>query len=168
MGEKIRAKVAKVLNSREIVITAGSTEGVVIGMYFDVMDRKGEDIIDPDTSELLGSVERPKVRVRIMHVQERIALATTFKTQKINIGGRGTEIGAVLGVFSQALMPPRYVTKYETLKTDEKTWEDVEEKQRHVKIGDPVVQVIEEVGALREALDQRTAPSNRTTSLATP
>ena len=69
MSPPIRAKVARILNSREIVITAGSSSGVLIGMYFDVMDPKGEDIMDPDTGDILGSLERPKVRVQVTQVK---------------------------------------------------------------------------------------------------
>ena len=43
MSAQIRAKVVRVPNSPEIVITAGESKGVVVGTYFDVMDRKGED-----------------------------------------------------------------------------------------------------------------------------
>ena len=46
-----------------MVINVGSNNGVVVGMRFDVMDTKGQDVQDPDTGELLGSIERPKVRV---------------------------------------------------------------------------------------------------------
>ena len=125
MSELIRTKVARVLNSREIAIAVGAEHGVKVGMYFDVMDSKGEDIRDPDTGEMLGSLEPPKVRVKVTQVQERLSVATTFKKEKINIGGSGYALGAI--GLSQALMPPKYVTKYETLKTDEKTWEDLEE-----------------------------------------
>ncbi len=38
-------------------------------------------------------------------------------------------------------MPPKWVTKYETLKTEEKTWEDLDEEASYVKVGDPVIQV---------------------------
>lgn len=143
MSELIRTKVARVLNSREIAIAAGAEHGVKVGMYFDVMDSKGEDIRDPDTGEMLGSLERPKVRVEVTQVQERLSVATTFKKEKINIGGSGYALG-VIGL-SQALMPPKYVTKYETLKTDENTWEDLEEEESFVSSGDPVVQVKEKV-----------------------
>ena len=34
------------------------------------------------------------------------------------------------------------VTRQETLKTSEKTWEDLDEKESYVKTGDPVVQII--------------------------
>lgn len=170
MSDQIRAKVARVLNSREIVITAGSKNGVIVGMYFDVMDPKGEDVTDPSTGEVLGSIERPKVRVRVTQVQERISVASTFKKQKVNIGGTGSIFGD-LGMVSRALMPPKYVTKYETLKTDEKTWEDLEKEKSYVKTGDPVVQVIEEVIEeidLKEAEDigEQYAPGDARTSRA--
>ena len=144
MSERIRAKVARVLNSREIVIAAGTDNGVDVGMYFDVMDPKGEDIRDPDTGKVLGSVERPKVRVRVTQAQDQISVASTFRKRTVNIGGTGTYFGD-LGAFSRALMPPKYVTKYETLKTNERTWEDLSEEQSYVKIGDPVVQVIDQI-----------------------
>lgn len=143
MSDLIRAKVARVLNSREIAITAGITQGVTVGMLFDVMDPKGEDITDPDTGEVLGSLLRPKVRVKITQVQEKLAVASTYKKKKINVGGTFT-IGADFGAFSRSLMPPKYEEKYETLKTDEQTWEDLDEDESFVKTGDPVIQVVEE------------------------
>lgn len=143
MKTLIRSKVARVLNSREIVIAAGSEQGVRVGMYFDVLDPKGEDIRDPDSGEILGSIDRPKVRVKVTSIQEKLAIASTFKKQKINVGGEA-EGFASIGAFSRALMPPKYVTKYETLKTNEKTWEDLEEDQSYVKTGDPVVEVAQE------------------------
>jgi len=143
MSDLIRAKVARVLNSREIAITAGKNHGVFVGMLFDVMDPKGEDIKDPDTGEVLGSLLRPKVRVKVTQVQEKLAVASTFKKKRINIGGNFS-LGPDIGAFSRSLMPPKYEEKFETLKTDEQTWEDLDEDESFVKTGDPVVQVIEE------------------------
>lgn len=144
MSEKIRGKVARILNSREIALTVGATSGVVIGMHFDVMDLKGENITDPDTGELLGSIERPKVRVQVTQVQEKLSIASTYKKERVNIGGTGGFLAEV-GLVSRALMPPKHIVKYQTLKTDEKTWEDLDEEKSYVKTGDPVVQVIEEI-----------------------
>ncbi len=42
---------------------------------------------------------------------------------------------------AQLLNPPEYVTQHETLKTTEKTWEDISEEDSYVKRGDPVVEV---------------------------
>ena len=140
----IRGKVARILNSRELAINVGSADGVVVGMYFDVLDTKGEDIRAPDSGEVLGSIERPKVRVRVVKVQDSLSVASTYKARKINVGGQGLSLGAG-STFSDLFMPPKYVTKYETLKTDEKTWEDLDEQQSYVKTGDPVVQVVAEL-----------------------
>jgi hypothetical protein len=138
MAELIRAKVARILNSRELAITVGSKDGVVVGMYFDVLDSKGEDITDPDSGAVLGSIDRPKVRVQVTAVQEGLSVASTFKKKQVNLGGRGLMGGHNL---SDLFLPPKYVTKYETLKTDEKTWEDLSEAESYVKTGDRVVQV---------------------------
>lgn len=137
--ETIHGKVAKILNSRELVINCGTNQGVKLGMYFDVFDPKAQEIKDPETQEILGSIDRSKVRVKVTKVQIKICIASTYKSTKVNIGGAG------LGPtgFARTLMPPKMVTKYETLKTDEQTWEDLSEEESYVKIGDPVVQVIE-------------------------
>ena len=119
-------------------------------MRFDVIDAKGEDIRDPDTGELLGSVERRKVSVEISKVQEQLSVASTYKNETVNVGGVG-DVGALSRIF----MPAKWKTKYETLKTEEKTWEDLDEKDSYVKIGDPVVQVLKNFDAREESEPER-------------
>jgi len=133
----IQGKVARILNSRELAINIGSDDGVQVGMYFDVLDPKGENITDPDTGEVLGSVMRPKIRVKVTKTLERLSIASTYKKKVVNIGGRGFGIAS----FAEALMPASYVNQFESLKTTEKTWEDLDESESFVKTGDPVVQV---------------------------
>ncbi|HJP91231.1 MAG TPA: hypothetical protein VJ875_04700 [Pyrinomonadaceae bacterium] len=139
--EPLRGKVARILNSTELVINLGSKDGVTVGMDFDVLDPKGEDIKDPDTGETLGSLQRPKVRVKIKSTQERLSVASTFRETQVNVGGRGPDWITPTVRLSDILLPPKYVNKQETLKTTEKTWEDLDEKESYVKTGDPVVQV---------------------------
>ena len=148
MTEPIRGKVARILNSREMAINVGSRCGVTVGMRFEVMDPKGEDVRDPDTEEVLGSLERPKVRVEISKVQERLSVASTYKKETVNVGGFGIGIGAP---FARMFMPEKLATTYETLKTEEKTWEDLEEADSYVKTGDPVVQVLDRTDAREES-----------------
>lgn len=148
--QPIRGKVARILNSRELAINVGSQDGVTVGMKFDVLEPKGEEIKDPDTSEVLGSLSRPKVRVRVNSVQERLSVAETFRAREINVGGVGGSLASgIEGMarISDLLRPPKYVKQVETLKTTEKTWEDLDEKEAYVKTGDPVVQVVEETPA---------------------
>jgi hypothetical protein len=137
MTNMIRGKVARVLNSRELALNIGSEHGVSEGMLFDVIDPKGEDIVDPDTGNIIGSLERPKVRVKVISVQSKLSVASTYKKERVNVGGVGIGTSAI----SQLFMQPEYVTQYETLKTEEKTWEDISEEESYVKCGDPVVQV---------------------------
>lgn len=136
----IRGKVARILNSREVAINRGSKDGVREGMYFDILDPVSEDIEDPDTGEVLGSISRPKVRVKVTRVEDKLCVASTYKSRKVNIGGTGRGFGFDTG-FAKALMPPEWVVKHETLKTKETTWESLDEKESYVKTGDPVVQV---------------------------
>ena len=77
-------------------------------MYFDVLDAHYEDIKDPDTGEVLGSFERPKVRVKIIHVQEKSSLATTCTAtlERVNIGWHHWK-NISLGPFARSLMPPK-------------------------------------------------------------
>ena len=144
MTEPIRGKVARVLNTREIAINAGTAQGVTLGMRFDVMDTNEMDITDPDTGKVLGSLERPKVRVEIIHVQEDLSVAQTPET-KVNLGGTGTLTALdTFGPFARSLMPPNWVTRYETLKkTETNPKEELDEEDSRVKIGDPIVQVLE-------------------------
>ena len=137
MADLIHGKVAKVLNSRELALNVGSNQGVRVGMFFDVLDPELEEIRDPETNDLLGTVHRSKVRVKVSMVQEKLSVATTYKKWRVNVGGTGLLGGAAV----QALRPPKWETRYETLKTSEATWEALDEGRSFVKTGDSVVEV---------------------------
>lgn len=136
MADLIRGSVAEILNSRELVVNRGREHGVQEGMIFEVLAPQGEDITDPETGQSLGSVERPKVVVKVAQVQPRLAVARTFRSRRKNIGGRG-----LAGFdWDKLFAAPVYVREYDTLKTSERTWEDLDESESFVKIGDPVRQ----------------------------
>ena len=155
----IRGKVARVLNAREIAINRGTANGVTVGMYFNVMDPKEEDIKDPDTGEVLGSIGRPKVTVQVTHVEEKLSVAATYRSEQVKLGGSWHLEALALGPFARALMPSGWVTKYETLRKTENPrakFGDLEEEDSYVNIGDLVVQVIEEVNTEGEVLTENT------------
>lgn len=135
--EPITGLVARILTSRELVINKGENDGVTVGMTFEVLDPKAEDIEDPATGEILGSVDRVKVEVRVTLVEARLAVAETFHSRKVNVGGTATS-----AAFAHLFEPPKIVTEYDTLKTNEKTWEDLDESESFVKTGDPVREVL--------------------------
>ena len=56
-----------------------------------------------------------------------------------NIGGVG--IGSGLPALFE---PPKYVTEFETFKSDASTWEELDESESFVKIGDLVEEIFEQ------------------------
>lgn len=135
----IEGKVARVLNSRELVINRGSEHGVRRDMLFEVLDDTGSEITDPDTGELIGSVFRPKLRVKVFHVEPRLAVARTYRTRRKNVGGTGFSLGVLTDFYSA---PPRWVDVPETFKSEEAAWENIDEEKSFVKTGDPVRQIV--------------------------
>jgi len=135
MVDLIEGQVAEILNSRDLVINRGGEHGVQEGMVFEILAPRGQDIRDPETDEVLGSVERPKVVVRVVEVEPKLAVARTFKSRRRNVGGADFN-----QEWRRLFEPPRYVTQYDTLKTSERTWEDLSEEESFVKRGDPARQ----------------------------
>jgi hypothetical protein len=133
----IEGKVAQILNALEVVLNRGSADGVEREMTFAIYDPKAFNIRDPDTNVVLGSVLRPKVRVRVVDVEEHLSVAQTYETRRRNIGGSGIAIPD----FASLITAPKYVERPVTLRSDEALWEDLSESQSFVKIGDPVRQL---------------------------
>lgn len=139
--EPIRGKVARVLNSREVALNKGSNDGVSIGMIFKILSPTGSAIKDPDTGEIIGSLELTKTRVKVTAVQDRVSAASTYNTYRINVGGSGSAL-----LFGGLFQPPKWETHIETLKTDDATLEELDEIDAYVKTGDLVVQDLESGG----------------------
>jgi hypothetical protein len=139
--EPIRGKVAKVLSRREVVLNLGKAHNVEIGMVFDILFRGYDEITDPDTGEVLGGVDRPKARVKVITANEKLSIATTYRTERVNVGGSG---GLGIRLRGDLNLPtlPRWETRVETFDTEEAPHEGWDEHDRLVSAGDPVVQVI--------------------------
>lgn len=139
---RIQGKVAAVLNERELVLNVGAEEGVKIGMRFKILYPSGIEITDPDTDAQLGSVEWPKTEVKIVSVQDHMAVGRTFRTVTIpESGSRYTAIG-VAGLFGRLneYVPERQVV--ETLRSGDGFAEkEIHPSESMVKRGDPAVEV---------------------------
>ncbi|MBN8691325.1 MAG: hypothetical protein J0L72_11150 [Armatimonadetes bacterium] len=138
---RIEGKVAKLINSRELVINRGRADGVTIGMIFKILEPGLETIKDPDSGEVLGAIEREKVQVKVDFVDERLCVAKTFRYSETNIGGRG--LGSLQ--LSQMFDPPKIVRKYEQLSIVDTEKKALNEATSYVKVGDPAVQAISEL-----------------------
>ncbi len=131
--EPIRGKIAKVISSREVALNIGKDCNVQVGMLFDIVVPGNLEIRDPETLEVLGSVQpRSKARVKVVSVEDKFAVAATYR--KEYVGGPYRLLGDVrLGGD----------VRIETLRTREALDEAFSEKERYVATGDPVVQVID-------------------------
>ena len=144
MTKPIRGKVAAVFNDREIAVNIGSTEGVSVGMLFDVMSLETGDIIDPDTTEVLGSIERTKVRVVVTEVHAKFSVTSAYQSMP---GEKIDDHGLAFGPLARALMPSDWITRYEPQRTFFSYLYDLESD---VQVGDPVRQVLKERDAKAE------------------
>ena len=68
----IEAKVAAVLSTREVALSAGEDAGVKEGDIATLY--KTIDVTHPDTGELLGSVRRSRVRFVVTEVEPRMSI----------------------------------------------------------------------------------------------
>lgn len=135
MSTPIRGKIAYVLDNGDIVINVGRAHGVRQGMRFDVIDDNNLEIRDPDTREVIGSLEVSKIKVEVIDIQEKISVATPHLPGERRVGD-SYRISIPLGPFARSLMPPSWVAEDTISKS---------EKDSDVEIGNSVVEFIGEI-----------------------
>lgn len=122
----IHAKVARILNNTDLALNRGEEHGVEEGMKFAILSDVGEDIRDPDTNEVLDSIQIAKTVVKIIHVASRSSVGRTFRTRR-TLG----MLGAISGES----------TRQETLASDEsRVQQELDPKKAKVKVGDAAVE----------------------------
>lgn len=130
----IEGRVAAILNERELAINVGGSDGVKEGMKFKVLAETPAEVRDPETNEILGVVDREKVRVEAVEVQERLSVCRTYRTYRV---GGNLAAAAYDALFSA----PRDVA--ETLRADESSFPSpLPEDESFVKKGDRVIQLL--------------------------
>lgn len=140
----IEGKVAAILNERDLVINRGSDAGVKEGMKFKVIEPQFP-ITDPDTGASLGAVSREKIRVRIIEAQPRFSVGKTYETYVINVGV-GIRDSSPLEMTATIQRSQQQVTRVRTLMAENTSrFDPLDEASSFVKVGDPVVQVEEEI-----------------------
>jgi len=134
----LQGKVAKILTEREVVINIGSAQGVKKGMRFAILAPTPEEVLDPETGEVLDVVDRTKVLVQATEVREKITICSTYRTTKISGGAFGISTSSINKLFE----PPREIP--ETLRIEDSSLPaPLSPEESYVKIGDRVKQVEE-------------------------
>lgn len=112
-------KVAQILSEHELVINLGARDGVSQGMRFAVMAMIPTEVKDPDTGEVLGTVEREKVRVEVVELQERLAVCRPYRGEgfrfpsafDVLLGSRSDALKIVDDSLPQPLSPAESYVK---------------------------------------------------------
>jgi hypothetical protein len=91
-GRRLEGRVAKLLNERELVINIGQRDGVDFGMRFAVLAATPLPVHDPETGELLGQLDREKVKVQVVEVLDRMSICRTFETHVLGEDGELSEL----------------------------------------------------------------------------
>lgn len=136
---RIHGKVAKVFSNRQVALNVGKAHEVEVGMLFDIVVQHQHAIEDPDTGELLGnvSVTTPKARVSITNVYDKYSIATVYTSQASNAAsGTPTLTGDRFTGLASSRTPTR------SFSTKEGQSGGLDEDDRYVATGDPVVQVL--------------------------
>lgn len=135
VNKLIVGQVAGIINERELAINIGSKNGVLDGMKFSVMAKEAIEVYDPETNEKLGIVDREKVRVTATEVKEKFSICKTYR--------KWTSVPTSLFNVGNLFATPR--VRHETLKVDDSSLPPpLSEEESYVKIGDRVIQIIEE------------------------
>jgi hypothetical protein len=132
--DPIRGNVARILTARELVINRGTNDGVQLAMRFAVLDPRTQDITDPTTGESLGSIALPQVRVEVIRVAERAAIAQTYE-----VADPGRSALGSVAAFLAGDRPTTYVT----LRNSQRG-EPLDPKDSYVKVGDPVEEIADD------------------------
>ena len=135
MPDRISGSVARLLNDRELVINRGATHGVEVGMRFANSPRKVS--VSPIQKEGLkiGDVERPKTLVKVTQVQEKLAVASTYRTKTV-----GGDWIARLPMFRPQQEPEEI---RETLRAETSEFaRPLKKEESYVQLGDRAVQVV--------------------------
>lgn len=135
---QIEGKVVQILNEREIVVNVGADRGVKRGMKFAILASEPLEIRDVDTNEILGMLDREKVRVRATEVQPKMTICETYET-------RSTRGSSMLSI-AEYLNPRREIPQ--TLNAEEVP-APLTFQESYVKRGDRAREVVEEVSESR-------------------
>ena len=69
-------KVASIIDDKRVVVNKGANDGIHLNQMF-LIYKLGDEIIDPDTKEILGKLEIVLGRGIVTHVQDKMATLTS-------------------------------------------------------------------------------------------
>jgi hypothetical protein len=72
----IKGKIIRIIDTRTVIINLGTKDGITNDSYFNILGEP-EEIIDPFTQDILGSVNIVKAKLKASQAYEKFTIATT-------------------------------------------------------------------------------------------
>lgn len=73
-----RYNVVKILSEYSVVINAGINDFVKLGDYFHILDSEGDEVIDPITKEIIGTLDISKATVEVTELYESMCVCSSL------------------------------------------------------------------------------------------
>lgn len=96
-------KIVKILDEYTLVINAGTDHGVQSGDQFQILDKKGSKVIDPDTDEVIGQLDLVKATVEVTDLHEKMCICSSQFFVKANSPFSGQIISSGLKSITDSL-----------------------------------------------------------------
>lgn len=128
-------KVVKILDEYNLIINAGRGHGIELNDEFQILDKKGSKVVDPDTNEVIGRLDLVKATVEVTELHEKMCICSSRKVINNNSPFANMALASPLTSISEAITP----TEQEKLNVDLTQITGGKRKSnRKIKIGDTV------------------------------
>ena len=131
----LEGAVAAIISVREVAINIGADHGVREGMVFAILAESPIVVRDPSGGEVLGNVDREKVRVKATQVSPKFSVCETFERYWTGGADWGGLLGTTRGLFAGEWRDRTLMVE------DSQLPQPLPEDQSYVKVGDRVRQV---------------------------
>lgn len=92
-------KIVRIVNGYTFVINGGLEDGINSGDSFHILDKKGDVVIDPDTGEVLGTLDAYKGKITAKTIYPKMTICETGYTQSTLMKSST----AILSAFSERI-----------------------------------------------------------------
>lgn len=136
MSETKKIKIIKIMDETAFVINAGSDDNIKENDQFEIIDLEGEQVIDPDTNEVLGKLNTSKGKIIAKTVYPKMTIAETRK-----IGGKSNYLNNIMKMTSPILMDIEPSHPEELLVDESQISGGFQKSSNPIKIGDEVIKL---------------------------
>ncbi|GEO77660.1 hypothetical protein LCR01_21030 [Companilactobacillus crustorum] len=136
-------RIAKIIDTTSVVINAGEDDGIKKGDKFQIIGKKGVEVLDPETGDFLGTLDDLKATIIANTVYPHMTIAESEKHKIPGMGNPSTLASTALtqGMFNsipKELLEPHYV--HEDLNVDKtQITGSFKKSDKPIQVGDLVV-----------------------------